>query len=257
MTKLFYREVPSQVAAREFVDGLVSLLFPIRDKREMSQADIELRWKNLQNEFVAIIRPLCCETEAQCEELAEKFFSEIPLVFTRCMQDAEMYDKCDPAAYCVEEVILCYPGFYAVMVYRIANIMYRLNIPILPRVIGEYAHSQTGIEINPGATIDRDFYIDHGTGIVIGETCVIGKNVKLYQGVTLGATFVDKTLEGVKRHPTIGDNVIIYAGATILGGDTVVGHDSVIGGNVWLTESVPPYTTVYHKPEIIIKDKKR
>ena len=143
------------------------------------------------------------------------------------------------------------------MVYRIAHIAYRLQIPVLPRVMTEYAHSQTGIDINPGAQIGPHFYIDHGTGIVIGETTVIGKNVCLYQGVTLGATYVDKELRGQQRHPTIEDNVIIYAGSTILGGNTVIGHDTVIGGNVWLTESVPPHSTVYHKPEIRIKSKKQ
>ena len=172
------------------------------------------------------------------------------------MQDANLYKNCDPAAYCTEEVILCYPGFYAVMVYRLSHVLHKLKIPVLPRVISEYAHSQTGIDTHPGATIGPNFYIDHGTGIVIGETTVIGRNVKIYQGVTLGATFVDKELSGVRRHPTIEDNVIIYAGSTILGGDTVIGHDTVIGGNVWLTESVPPHSTVYCKPEIVIKGKR-
>ena len=126
-------------------------------------------------------------------------------------------------------------------------------MPVLPRIISEYAHSKTGIDIHPGATIGRHLYIDHGTGIVIGQTTVIGDNVKIYQGVTLGATFVDKDLRGKRRHPKIEDGVIIYAGSTILGGDTVIGRDSVIGGNVWLTESVPAGSKVYHKPEIIIK----
>ncbi len=255
MTKLFYREVPSQVASRDFIDRLTNLLFPIRDNKNLSQAEIDLNWKNLQNAFTAIITPLGSDMEAHSEEMTQKFFSEIPLIFTRLMQDAEMYNKCDPASFSPEEIILCYPGFYAMMVHRLAHIMYKLKIPILPRVISEYAHSQTGIDIHPGATIGPRCYIDHGTGIVIGETCIIGKNVKIYQGVTLGATFVDKGLCGVKRHPTIEDNVIIYAGSTILGGETVIGHDTVIGGNVWLTESVPPHSKVYHKPEIIIKGK--
>ena len=167
-----------------------------------------------------------------------------------------MYHRCDPASHCTEEVILCYPGFYAVMVHRLAHIAYRLNVAVMPRVMSVYAHTQTGIDIHPGAQIGEHFYIDHGTGVVIGETCVIGRNVRIYQGVTLGATFVDKELRGVQRHPTIEENVIIYAGSTILGGDTVIGHDTIIGGNVWLTESVPPYSTVYHKPEIRIKQYK-
>lgn len=259
MTEEFTREMPPQVASRRWVDELVNLLFPIRDKRNISLSEIESRWKKLQEDLVTIISPLCRGEEGAevcCKTLSDRFFSEVPLIYARLLQDAETYKENDPAAYCMEEIILCYPGFYAVMVYRFSHELYKLEIPVLPRVISEYAHSQTGIDINAGACIGPDFYIDHGTGIVIGETAVIGRNVKLYQGVTLGATFVDKSLSGKRRHPTIEDNVIIYAGSTILGGETVIGHDTVIGGNVWLTESVPPYSTVYHKPEIVIKDKK-
>ena len=245
MTQVFYREVPSQVATRRFIDTLTNLLFPVRDKRNISLKEMDLKWENLQHDFLEIISPLCADMDCCCEHLTERFFGEIPLIYTRLMQDANLYKNCDPAAYCTEEVILCYPGFYAVMVYRLSHVLHKLKIPVLPRVISEYAHSQTGIDIHPGATIGPNFYIDHGTGIVIGETTVIGRNVKIYQGVTLGATFVDKELSGVRRHPTIEDNVIIYAGSTILGGDTVIGHDTVIGGNVWLTESVPPHSTVY------------
>ena len=225
MTQVFYREVPSQVAARRFVDDLTNLMFPIRAKKSMSIKEIDLRWENLQQDLISIVSPLCECEKCDPQVLSEQFFSEIPLIYTRLMQDAAMYKSCDPAVHCTEEVILCYPGFYAVMVYRLSHVLYGLNIPILPRVISEYAHSQTGIDIHPGATIGHDFYIDHGTGIVIGETTVIGRNVKIYQGVTPGATFVE--------------------------------HDTVIGGNVWLTESVPPHSTVYHKPEIIIKGKRQ
>lgn len=257
MTKAFYREVPSTAEARAFTDALVGLMFPVRDKKHVSLKEIDLRWEVLQEQFLQIISPLCAGQDCCCEELTERFFDEIPLIYTGLMQDAEMYERCDPASYCKEEVILCYPGFYAVMVYRLAHVLHQLQIPILPRVISEYAHSQTGIDIHPGATIGRRLYIDHGTGIVIGETTIIGNNVKIYQGVTLGATFVDKELHGVRRHPKIEDNVIIYAGSTILGGQTVIGHDTVIGGNVWLTESVPPFSRVYHRPEIIIKGAKK
>ncbi len=256
ITEAFYREVPSTEQARGFVDSLVSLLFPLRGNPTRSQEQTKQLWEALQKEFTEIITPLCARKDCCCEELSRKFFAEIPLIFTGLMQDAELYDRCDPASFCKEEVILCYPGFYAVMIHRFANVMYRLEIPILPRVIAEYAHSQTGIDIHPGATIGKRFYIDHGTGIVIGETCVIGNNVKVYQGVTLGATFVDKNLKGTRRHPKIEDNVIIYAGSTILGGGTIIGHDTVIGGNVWLTESVPPNSFVHHRPEIVIKEKK-
>ena len=132
-----------------------------------------------------------------------------------------------------------------------------MKIPVLPRVISEYAHTKTGIDIHPGATIGNHFFIDHGTGIVIGETAIIGSSVKIYQGVTLGALYVGKELANKKRHPTIEDNVIIYAGSTILGGDTVIGHDTVVGGNSWITESVQPFSVVYHKPSVVIRDSKK
>ncbi|HSN59763.1 MAG TPA: hypothetical protein VLR49_02430, partial [Ferruginibacter sp.] len=148
-----------------------------------------------------------------------------------------------------------YPGFYATAVYRLSNQLWKQGVKLLPRVFAEYAHSKTGIDIHPGATIGSSFFIDHGTGIVIGETTVIGNNVKIYQGVTLGALSVNKEQAKSKRHPTIEDNVVIYSGATILGGDTIIGSNSVIGGNVWLTNSVLPESIVYHKSEISIRDK--
>ncbi|MEM6297842.1 MAG: serine acetyltransferase, partial [Bacteroidota bacterium] len=153
----------------------------------------------------------------------------------------------DPAAKSLTEVIRTYPGFYAVAAHRIANCIHRIGIALMPRVISEHANSKTGIDIHPGARIGRNFCIDHGTGVVIGETCVIGDNVKIYQGVTLGALSVRKEDAAKKRHPTIEDHVVIYAGATILGGNTIVGHDSIIGGNVWLTASVEPFSKVYYK----------
>ena len=257
MTKVLCREVPSQAEVHHWVDRMINLLFPVRDRRNVPLYEIEAEWNRLQDDLLRIITPLCADQDCDSQALSARFFSEIPLLYTGLMQDAKIYHQCDPAAFCREEVILCYPGFYAVAVYRLAHVLYLMHIPILPRVITEYAHSQTGIDIHPGATIGPRFYIDHGTGVVIGETCVIGKNVKVYQGVTLGAKFVDKELQGVRRHPKIEDNVIIYAGSTILGGDTVIGHDTVIGGNVWLTESVPPRSTVYHQPEISINGAKR
>lgn len=165
----------------------------------------------------------------------------------------------DPATKSTEEIILSYPSIEAVSIYRIAHLLYELEVPLIPRIMSEYAHKKTGIDINPGAKIGCCFFIDHGTGVVIGETAVIGNKVKIYQGVTLGAKSFDlddegKLVKGLKRHPNIEDNVIIYAGATILGGDTFIGHDSIIGGNVWLTSSVPPYSKVYNsQPSPIIK----
>ena len=171
------------------------------------------------------------------------------------IQDAETILQFDPAAKSVEEVLVAYPGFYATAIYRLSHQLYKQGVKILPRLFTEYAHSKTGIDIHPGANIGNTFFIDHGTGIVIGETTIIGNNVKIYQGVTLGALNVSKEKARTKRHPTIEDNVIIYSGATILGGDTVIGHDSVIGGNVWLTYGVLPNSIIYHKSEVAIKDK--
>lgn len=256
MTDTWCGEVPSQREARHFLDDLLNLLFPIREKRHFTKEEIVWRWEKSQADYLSMITPLCQDSKECPAEKTRALYSEIPLLYTRLLKDANMYFHCDPASFCREEVILCYPGFYAVAVYRIANLIFRQGVPILPRILSEYAHSQTGIDIHPGATIGADFYIDHGTGVVIGETAVIGRNVKLYQGVTLGATFVDGELKGQRRHPTIEDNVIIYAGSTILGGDTVIGSGTIVGGNVWLTESVPPNSRVYHRPEIVIKGDK-
>ena len=171
------------------------------------------------------------------------------------LNDAAAILQFDPAAKSIEEVLMAYPGFYATAVYRFSHQLVLQEVSILPRVFSEYAHSKTGIDIHPAATIGQSFFIDHGTGIVIGETTIIGNNVKIYQGVTLGALSVNKDSAEKKRHPSIQDNVVIYSGATIRGGDTVIGHDSVIGGNVWLTNTVLPYSVVYHKSEITIRDK--
>lgn len=159
----------------------------------------------------------------------------------------------DPAATSRMEVVMAYPGLYAVTVHRIAHELYKLSVPIIPRVMSEIAHSKTGIDIHPGATIGERFFIDHGTGVVIGETTIIGRNVRIYQGVTLGGLSFAKDssgalVKGLKRHPNIEDNVVIYANATILGGETTIGHDSEIGGNVWIKDSVPPFSRVYNKP---------
>lgn len=177
----------------------------------------------------------------RAEELTMAFIQKIPEVQVLLMKDAEAQLAGDPAANNKDEVILAYPGLYTVFVYRYAHILYQLGVPFLPRIMSEYAHGKTGIDINPGATIGEYFFIDHGTGIVIGETAVIGNGVKIYQGVTIGAISTRKGqgLAGVKRHPTIEDNVIIYANATILGGDTVVGRNATIAGNTLVTKSVP------------------
>jgi serine O-acetyltransferase len=182
------------------------------------------------------------------------FFDALPALYQKLLKDAEAILQSDPAAKSIGEVMAAYPGFYATVVYRLSNQLWKQGITLLPRLFSEYAHSRTGIDIHPGAEIGEAFSIDHGTGIVIGETTTIGDNVKIYQGVTLGALNVSKDKASMKRHPTIEDNVIIYSGATILGGQTIIGKGSVIGGNVWLTNSVPSNSVVYHKSEIHVKD---
>lgn len=188
------------------------------------------------------------------EKQVSQFFEALPGLYDQLVLDAKSILEFDPAADSLEEVYLAYPGFFATYVYRISHQLWIQEVKILPRVISEYAHSKTGIDIHPGATIGKSFFIDHGTGIVIGETTVIGNNVKIYQGVTLGALNVSKEKAHQKRHPNIEDDVIIYSGATILGGETTIGRESIIGGNVWVTQDVPANSLVYHKSEIKIKD---
>ena len=185
---------------------------------------------------------------SHCFKLAERtsiaLIEEIPELRRKIQLDTIAAYNGDPAAHSKEEVILSYPGLEAIVIHRIANFLYKNGIPIIPRIMSEHVHGKTGIDIHPGATIGESFFIDHGTGVVIGETCVIGKNVKIYQGVTLGALSVKKELQDKKRHPMIEDNVTIYAGATILGGDTVIGKGCIIGGNTWVTQSVEEGTVI-------------
>lgn len=200
-----------------------------------------------------------CEVEGEAQRIAVGFFNRIPHIREYIETDVTAAFDGDPAAYNKEEIVVTYPGFYAIMVNRIAHELHLLGVPLIPRIMTEHAHSLTGIDIHPGATIGKYFFIDHGTGIVIGETTVIGDNVKIYQGVTLGAlsTRGGQTLKNVKRHPTIEDNVTIYSGATILGGETVIGKDVVIGGNTFITSSVLEGTKVSMKlPELDFNRKK-
>lgn len=189
--------------------------------------------------------------EIDINDIICKFLDSLPNVDKIIKTDIEAIYDGDPACKSTSEIVLCYPGLTAIFTYRIAHVLYELNIPTLPRILTEFAHSKTGIDIHPGATIDSYFFIDHGTGIVIGETCVIGKHVKIYQGVTLGGLSLRKgrQLNGVKRHPTIMDNVTIYSGASIFGGDTIIGKGSTIGSNAFITESVEEDMTVTIKGE--------
>ena len=186
------------------------------------------------------------EAEAHADRTACGFFEQLPEVQRLLLTDVQAGFDGDPAAKSKEEIIFSYPGLFAIYVYRLAHILYKENIPFIPRVMSEYAHGRTGIDINPGATIGEYFFIDHGTGVVIGETTEIGNNVKLYQGVTLGAlsTRMGQQLANVKRHPTICDNVTVYSNSTVLGGETVVGESTIIGGNTFITESIPANTKV-------------
>lgn len=202
----------------------------------------------------------CRECKDHANEITIQLIKKLPEIREKLNTDIQAAYNGDPAAISAEEILLSYPAIEVISIYRLAHELYGLKVPLIPRIMSEYAHQITGVDIHPGANIGEYFFIDHGTGVVIGETCVIGKNVKLYQGVTLGAKSFTldehgNPIKGVKRHPDIEDNVIIYAGATILGGDTVIGHDSIIGGNVWLTQSVPPYSKVYNsQPSPIIKN---
>jgi len=200
----------------------------------------------------------CTHCEERGQEEAVKFMKELPRLRAMLGKDVRAAYEGDPAARSYDEIIFSYPGVFAVTVYRIAHELWHQGIPLMPRIMTEYAHSRTGIDIHPGAHIGGSFFIDHGTGVVVGETTEIGDRVRIYQGVTLGALSLPKdavdSLRTKKRHPTVEDDVIIYAQATILGGDTVIGARSVIGGNVWITESVPPDTRVFLKrPELIYK----
>ncbi len=186
------------------------------------------------------------------EEIIDGFIKNLPRLYDILSTDIQAIYDGDPAAKAKEEIILCYPGFYAIFIYRLAHALRELNTPLIPRIMTEYAHEKTGIDINPGATIGTHFCIDHGTGIVIGETATIGNHVKLYQGVTIGAKSFENDengnpIKGGKRHPDIKDNVIVYANATILGGDTIIGNNCIIGGNAWITSSIPDNQTVYKK----------
>jgi serine O-acetyltransferase len=251
VTGIDFTRLPNRILAHKFVDGLIEYLFPTHGNEDIQT----LQQEKLRKQLEELLQPVQDRLYASVKDITAEFLSRLNNIYASLISDAKFFVTADPAAECVEEVIVAYPGFYAVTVYRVANILYSLNVPILPRLITEYAHTKTGIDIHPGATIGVPFFIDHGTGVVIGQTATIGNHVKLYQGVTLGALAVRKEQSGEKRHPTIEDNVIIYAGSCILGGKTTIGHDSVIGGNVWLTESVAPYSMVYHTNQVKVRDK--
>ena len=239
----------------EWTDNLISLLFPELCECEFAnEEELGAKFQELKDDLLSILSCMQVELPAKEQEIVISFFENLEGLHQRMLEDVEAINQGDPAAKNTLEVVLTYPGFYAIAFYRVAHEFYKMGIPLLPRIITEFASSRTGIEIHPGAKIGRHFCIDHGAGVVIGETCIIGENVKVYQGVTLGALSVAKEMADMKRHPTIHDNVVIYAGATILGGETEVGANSIIGGNVWLTKTVPANSVVYHKSEVKVRN---
>ncbi|MBS1748291.1 MAG: serine acetyltransferase [Bacteroidetes bacterium] len=249
--------VPPNEVIATWASNLICAMYPelstciFTSEEEVKQAFVRLR-----TELVNMLKATkpCCK--CNIEQVADSFFEEVPELYRLLNTDIHAILNGDPAAKSEFEVIRAYPGFYALSFYRIAHLLLLLDVPLLPRILTEHAHSRTGIDIHPGAIIGEHCYMDHGTGIVIGETAIIGNYVKIYQGVTLGALSVDKAMAATKRHPTIEDNVILYSNATVLGGETTIGHNCIIGGNVWLTESVPPGSLVYHNSEIIIEQRK-
>ncbi len=250
--------IPDRKEVVKVIKDLQSLLFPNYFKHSegsenvLSQKELLL---NIYNRLSEQIKGACEFNGTKicaAEEICDKFIAELPKVKTLLIKDIEAIYEGDPAAKCHEEVLICYPGFYAISIYRIAHVLYELNVPLIPRIMTEFAHEKTGVDIHAGATIGEYFCIDHGTGIVIGETTTIGNRVKIYQGVTLGAKSFELDENGnpvkdIKRHPDIGNNVVIYANATILGGNTRIGDNCTIGGNTWLTHSVEAGSTVYYE----------
>jgi serine O-acetyltransferase len=256
--------IPSRESLREIIQLVETILYPgYVGEQELDRKNLPYYIGSQMNRIFKILSPQiakclmheCRDYRTVCSEcgdigkrVALRFLTEIPKVRRLLAGDVQAAFDGDPAAKSHEEIIFCYPGIQAITIYRMAHELHREGVPILPRMMTEYAHSVTGVDIHPGATIGENFFIDHGTGIVIGETTEIGRNVRIYQGVTLGALSLPKDeVDGLryrKRHPTIEDDVIIYANATILGGETVIGRGSIIGGNVWITKSVPPHSRV-------------
>jgi serine O-acetyltransferase len=233
-----------------FFTGLLGTLFAdFNPMAFTTEAELQEHIHKLKKNLAKILNYSAINSES-ISTAADLFFDYLPQLYDKLNEDVNAMFEGDPAAKSRSEVIRTYPGFYAIAAYRMAHELYQLGVKEVPRIITEHAHSKTGVDIHPAARIGKHFCIDHGTGVVIGETAVIGNRVKIYQGVTLGALSVSKEDAERKRHPTIEDNVVIYAGATILGGETVIGHSSIIGGNVWLTQSVPPHSKIYYQSKM-------
>jgi serine O-acetyltransferase len=274
--------LPSRDVIVGCIDRLMELTFPgFFGRQGLSQHNITYRTGELVMELTELLfdqirrclryrrdipddapstEERCEECDAEAGRIVAEFYAKLPGIRALLATDVQAAFDADPAATSTDETIFCYPGLHAIAVQRLAHAFFGLGVPLLPRIMTEHAHSRTGIDIHPGAQLGESFFIDHGTGVVIGETTVIGRNVKLYQGVTLGALApaYGQMLRGQKRHPTIEDDVVIYAGATILGGETVIGKGSVIGGNVFLTNGVPPHNTVIGEtPKLKFRDRRK
>jgi serine O-acetyltransferase len=244
--------LPLKRDVERLLDELLSLLFPqLSEVGRPTLEGIESRLTAMRRDLQQRLGVLLPAERSQA--VAESLAGMLPEIHDMLRMDAEAILQGDPAAESLDEVVAAYPGFMAITAHRIAHGLHVLGVPVLPRLLSEVAHTRTGVDIHPGATIGRSFCIDHGTGVVIGETAVLGDRVKVYQGVTLGALSVSKSAAGTKRHPTIEDRVVLYSSATVLGGDTVVGHDTIVGGNVWLTHSVPPHSFVYNTSQVRVR----
>lgn len=251
MDTIQWEKFPERTAVNGILQQLHKMVF-----FQMAETKLDEKVPKLYAELYSQMSKVC--PKEQVEELCKAFLNRIPKVRAKVETDLKAAFDGDPAATGYDEIVLAYPGLYAITVYRLAHELYKLNVPLIPRMMTEEAHSTTGIDIHPGATIGEYFFIDHGTGIVVGQTTIIGNHVKLYQGVTLGglSTRGGQSLAGAKRHPTIEDDVTIYAGATILGGETVIGRGCVIGANAFVTKSIPANTTVIMKsPELLLRSR--
>lgn len=246
---------PNKKKLEYFVDNLFKFFFTPDQYTLQSKIILKENYEHLQNILCEILIELNINIgKKNYNSICKIFFNSLTDIYRTLIMDANSILNFDPAATVIEEIFLSYPGFFSTFIYRIAHQLWLQKIPVIPRLMTEYAHSKTGVDIHASAEIGKNFIIDHGTGIVIGSSAKLGNEVKIYQGVTLGAIHVDKKLMNKKRHPTIEDRVTIYAGATILGGETVIGHDSIIGGNVWITKSIPPFSIVYQKNEIKMRN---
>lgn len=248
-----WQTLPDRSKAQQWIEDFFQWLFCLGQE----YADYEYftaKEKHLKEQFSDLLSNSGLSAD-EIIQITGNLDVNLVLLHDKLEDDLKAIFEFDPAAKSRNEVLISYPGFFAIAVYRLANFLWKSEIPVLPRLFSEYVHGKTGIDIHPGAAIGERFFIDHGTGIVVGETAIIGDDVKIYQGVTLGALIVKKEEASVKRHPTIGNQVTIYANATILGGQTLIGNGSIIGGNVWITNSIPDNSLVYHKSEVTIKSK--